>query len=141
MVNITQAQAPVSSNKAAPRNSTTSASGGRGTLPTGRPCEICGFEPKTKNKSRERQDHLAMKHYRERIQADLTEVTNFQCPLCDYVGKDKQTIYRHYTGKHKVVEQYLADDIASGKIIPLAAKTAAAAAQAIPNLPTAVESL
>ena len=34
----------------------------------------------------------------------------------------------------------MAEDIASGKIIPLAAKTAAAA-QAIPNLPTAVESL
>ena len=38
-----------------------------------------------------------------------------------------------------MVEQYLAEDIASGKIIPLAAKNAAA--QAIPNLPTAVESL
>ena len=61
---------------------------------TGRPCELCGFEPKTKNKSRERQDHLAMKHYRERIQADLTASTNFSCPLCSYVGKDKQTIYR-----------------------------------------------
>ena len=65
---------------------------------TGRPCEICGFEPKTKNKSRERQDHLAMKHYRERIQNDLSTVKNFVCPLCEYVGKDKQTIYRHYTG-------------------------------------------
>ena len=62
---------------------------------TGRPCELCGFEPKTKNKSRERQDHLAMKHYRERIQADLTASTNFSCPMCDYVGKDKQTIYRY----------------------------------------------
>ena len=61
---------------------------------TGRPCELCGFEPKTKNKSRERQDHLAMKHYRDRIQADLSASTNFSCPMCDYVGKDKQTIYR-----------------------------------------------
>ena len=161
MVNITQAQAPVLSNKTTPRNSTTSASGGRGTLPTGRPCEICGFEPKTKNKSRERQDHLAMKHYRERIQADLTEVTNFQCPLCDYVGKDKQTIYRHYTGKHKVVEQYLADDIRDGKVIPLnpeqmknaqqnlaalkdtkqAQRNSTNAEANIPNLPTTVEPL
>ena len=91
-------------------------------LATGRPCEICGFEPKTKNKSRERQDHLAMKHYRERIQQDLANCTNFVCPICNYTGKDKQTIYRHYTGKHKVVEQYLADDIASGKVIPLSQK-------------------
>ena len=43
----------------------------------------------------------------------------------EYAGKDKQTIYRHYTGKHKVVEQYLAEDIAAGKVIPLAAKAAA----------------
>ena len=63
-----------------------------------------------------------MKHYRERIQQDLANCTNFVCPICNYTGKDKQTIYRHYTGKHKVVEQYLADDIASGKIIPLSQK-------------------
>jgi uncharacterized C2H2 Zn-finger protein len=102
-----------------------------------------------------------MKHYRERIQSDLTEVTNFQCPLCDYVGKDKQTIYRHYTGKHKVVEQYLADDIRDGKIIPLSPEQMKNAQQNlvvakdtkqtprnsissegnIPNLPTTVEAL
>merc|ERR1719270_1134763 len=128
---------------------------------TGRPCELCGFEPKTKNKSRERQDHLAMKHYRDRIQADLTASTNFSCPLCEYVGKDKQTIYRHYTGKHKVVEQYLAQDIANGRVVTLAQKQMKNAQQNlaalkdtkqaqrnsmnteanIPNLPTTVEPL
>ena len=108
---------------------------------TGRPCEICGYEPKTKNKSRERQDHLAMKHYRPRIEEDLKEVTanNYKCPICDYMGKDKQTIYRHYTGKHKVVEKYLADDIAAGTVIPLAQKLAVtpvtAAIAALPPLP------
>ena len=95
---------------------------------TGRPCEICGYEPKTKNKSRERQDHLAMKHYRPRIEEDLKAVTvnNYKCPICDYMGKDKQTIYRHYTGKHKVVEKYLADDIAAGTVVPLPQKLAVA---------------
>ena len=83
---------------------------------TGRPCEICGFEPKTKNKSRERQDHLAMKHYRERIQADLAAAQNYKCPLCEYIGKDKQTIYRHYTGKHKVTSSWNSD--CSLKLIP-----------------------
>ena len=161
VANMAQGPAPVSVSKTTPRASTASATGGRGALPTGRPCEICGFEPKTKNKSRERQDHLAMKHYRERIQSDLTEVTNFQCPLCDYVGKDKQTIYRHYKGKHKVVEQYLADDIRDGKVIPLnpeqmknAQQNLAASKDTkqgprtsmnveanIPNLPTTVEPL
>jgi transposase-like protein len=43
-----------------------------------------------------------MKHYRERIQGDLAATQSYRCPLCDYHGKDKQTIYRHYTGKHKV---------------------------------------
>ena len=111
---------------------------------TGRPCELCGFEPKTKNKSRERQDHLAMKHYRERIQADLTASTNFSCPLCEYVGKDKQTIYRHYTGKHKVVEQYLAQDIEAGRVETLAqkqAKLAAAAAAQANNVTNVVSNL
>ena len=161
VASLAQGSNLTSSNKSTARTTTTSAAAGRGGLPTGRPCEICGFEPKTKNKSRERQDHLAMKHYRERIQSDLTEVTNFQCPLCDYVGKDKQTIYRHYTGKHKVVEQYLADDIRDGKVIPLSpeqmknAQLHLAIAKDskqnprssinsegnIPNLPTAVETL
>ena len=86
---------------------------------TGRPCEICGFEPKTKNKSRERQDHLAMKHYRERIQQELTKVVNLKCPICEFIGKDKQTIYRHYIGKHRVVEKYLEEDLVKGNIKPL----------------------
>ena len=54
--------------------------------------------------------------------------TNFSCLLCEYVGKDKQTIYRHYTGKHKVVEQYLSEDIASGRVETLAQKQAKEAA-------------
>ncbi len=85
----------------------------------GRPCEICGYEPKTKNKSRERSDHLAMKHYKERIEQDLAKIVDLTCPICGFKGKDKQTIYRHYTGKHRVVEKYLADDLASGKVVPL----------------------
>ncbi len=85
----------------------------------GRPCEICGYEPKTKNKSRERSDHLAMKHYKERIERDLAQIVDQTCPICGFRGKDKQTIYRHYTGKHRVVEKYLADDLASGKVVPL----------------------
>ena len=30
-------------------------------------CELCGFEPKTINKLREKQDHLIMKHFKEKI--------------------------------------------------------------------------
>ena len=49
--------------------------------------------------------------------------------MCEYVGKDKQTIYRHYTGKHKVVEQYLSDDIREGRVETLAQKQAKEAAR------------
>ena len=34
-------------------------------------CELCGFEPKTKNKYREKQDHLTKQHFKERIDALL----------------------------------------------------------------------
>ena len=84
-----------------------------------KPCEICGYEPKTKNKSRERSDHLAMKHYKERIEQDLAKIKDLKCPLCDFKGKDRQTIHRHYTGKHRVVENYLIEDIRNGRVLPL----------------------
>ena len=34
-------------------------------------CDICGFEPYTKNKYREKQDHLTKQHFKERIDALL----------------------------------------------------------------------
>ena len=39
--------------------------------------------------------------------------------------------FRHYTGKHKVVEQYLSEDIANGRVVTLAQKQAAADASNI----------
>ncbi len=132
--------APAAASSSAKRSSASRSSGSsQDRRNTGRPCEICGYEPKTKNKSRERQDHLAMKHYRQRIEEDLKDVTsNYKCPICEYVGKDKQTIYRHYTGKHKVVESYLQADIDSGKVIPLAVRQQQQAAAAGIPTPTTV---
>ena len=91
-------------------------------------CELCGFEPKTKNKSRERRDHLAKKHYRERIQKELWD--NYpSCPLCEYVGKDRYTTYRHYIDKHNVVEQYLDRDIRAGRVETIEVMSAGGLAQ------------
>ena len=71
-------------------------------------CELCGFEPKTKNKYREKQDHLVMKHFKERIDKIFPHCRPYSCPNpeCDFTGKDKQALLRHYTGKHKLLARY-----------------------------------
>ena len=77
-------------------------------------CELCGFEPKTKNKYREKQDHLVMKHFKERIDKIFPHCRPYACPNpeCDFTGKDKQALLRHYTGKHGVLELYLREALA-----------------------------
>ena len=77
-------------------------------------CELCGFEPKTKNKYREKQDHLVMKHFKERIDKIFPHCRPYLCPNkeCEFTGKDKQALLRHYTGKHGVLEVYLREALA-----------------------------
>ena len=55
-------------------------------------CDICGFEPYTKNKYREKQDHLTKHHFKEKIERLLPLTGPYNCPdgECQYVGKDKQ---------------------------------------------------
>ena len=61
-------------------------------------CELCGFEPKTKNKYRERQDHLLRAHFMHKMSEVFPTFSNFNCPSsdCVFIGKDKQSIMRHY---------------------------------------------
>ena len=107
-----------------------------------RPCEICGYEPKKeeKHKSRARRDHLATKHYGARIEKDLGlskgPANTYSCPLCSYVGKNKPSLYWHYTKWHKVLERYLAEDIATGKVVPFVRKDRVQAAGSVPGVPT-----
>ena len=84
---------------------------------TGIPCEICGWVFKHKNKSRERREHLAMKHYLEQIETDLAASAKYSCPMCEYIGKDNQEIVRHYTRVHKVLDKYISDDIKAARTI------------------------
>ena len=72
-------------------------------------CEICGFVPYTKNKYREKQDHLAKFHFKERIDAVMPTTRPYACPDCDcnYLGKDKQDVLRHYTGKHNILKMWV----------------------------------
>eukprot|EP00096_Caligus_rogercresseyi_P008830 TRINITY_DN2862_c1_g1_i2.p1 TRINITY_DN2862_c1_g1~~TRINITY_DN2862_c1_g1_i2.p1 ORF type:complete len:431 (-),score=191.25 TRINITY_DN2862_c1_g1_i2:1273-2565(-) len=77
-------------------------------------CELCGFEPKTKNKYREKQDHLVMKHFKEKIDKIFPHCRPYACPsgTCAFTGKDKQALLRHYTGKHGILDKYLREALA-----------------------------
>lgn len=77
-------------------------------------CELCGFEPKTKNKYREKQDHLVMKHFREKIDLVFPQRRPYSCPTdqCGFTGKDRQALLRHYAGKHGKLEKYLKEALA-----------------------------
>ena len=81
-------------------------------------CELCGFEPKTKNKYREKQDHLVMKHFKEKIDKIFPHCRPYTCPSgdCSFTGKDKQALLRHYTGKHGILERYLREALAENGI-------------------------
>ena len=78
-------------------------------------CELCGFEPKTINIYREKQDHLVMKHFKEKIDKILPHCRPYTCPTheCDFTGKDKQALQRHYTGKHGILEKMLQEELAA----------------------------
>ena len=74
-------------------------------------CQFCGYEPKTKNKWQDREDHWVAIHFKVELDKLFPGQKNVWkpyhpdiCPLegCDYRGKSKQTLMRHYTSKHIV---------------------------------------
>ena len=71
-------------------------------------CELCGFKAITKNKYREKQDHISKWHFAKRLEMIIPQNTKkpFLCPDCHYTGKDRQCVLRHYTGKHAVLETW-----------------------------------
>lgn len=57
-------------------------------------------------------DHLAMKHFRDKMVAELRTDKPLKCPRCDeFESKDKQNLFRHMISKHKVLDHYLAEAI------------------------------
>ena len=73
-------------------------------------CELCGFEPKTKNKSRERMNHLTRKHFQEQMNNKLNSDNPKKCPRCD-MRDFKDTSSLHMISKHNVLDQHLVDAI------------------------------
>merc|ERR1712008_510913 len=43
-------------------------------------CELCGYVPITKNNYRERQDHLARVHFKDKIDPMVPKCTPYKCP-------------------------------------------------------------
>merc|ERR1712183_174218 len=73
-------------------------------------CELCGFRPKTKNKYREKQDHLMNRHFKKQIdQLLVNNNSQKKCPTCDYEAGDRQSLLRHYTAKHGILEKLLSE--------------------------------
>jgi hypothetical protein len=60
------------------------------------------------------QDHLVMKHFKEKIDKIFPHCRPYTCPIadCTFTGKDKQALLRHYTGKHGILERYLKEALA-----------------------------
>jgi len=81
---------------------------------TGFTCELCGFEPKTKNKYRERKHHLVMKHFKERIDKEIPASEPFTCPTvgCVYIGVNKQSLLRHSIRQHNLLKLFICDALA-----------------------------
>ena len=82
-----------------------------------RPCELCGFKGGYKTSGFiKRQHHLYHMHYKAKIDADLKDIIDFTCPLCPYIGKSHWLLNDHYICTHRVVEKYLSEDIAAGRV-------------------------
>lgn len=77
-------------------------------------CEICGFEPKTKNKYREKQDHQMRVHFMDKVNMIFPSFSNYNCPSpdCVFMAKDKQSFLRHYISKHGLIETFLRETLA-----------------------------
>ena len=70
---------------------------------------------KTKKKLRAKQDHMALKHFKDKLDKDLPHCRPFVCPLSGDTLCDKISLIRHYlyTGKHvRVLKVYLDEALA-----------------------------
>lgn len=76
-------------------------------------CDLCGFEPNSKNKFRAKQDHLMRVHFMDKINQIFPDLKVKICPAnsCTFEAADKQHLLRHYVNKHKVLENWLKEAI------------------------------
>ena len=82
-------------------------------------CELCDFVAQTKNKYREKQDHLSRVHFKDKIDKFIPKCKPYKCPESDclYVGKDNQAILRHFTVKHDIIKKWLKEALSTKEIV------------------------
>ena len=78
-------------------------------------CELCDFVTQTKNKIREKQDHLSRVHFKDKIDRIVPKCRPYNCPEidCSFVGKDYQSMLRHFTGKHDILKKLLKEALST----------------------------
>ena len=78
-------------------------------------CPLCGEKAGTKNPYRRLQDHLARRHFWERLQSELPKEKPYPCPEPECGGKahtDWQAVMRHYIGhKHGKLDMYVNEEL------------------------------
>ena len=89
-------------------------------------CRLCGFKPTTRNKYREIQDHTIREHFKEQIENQLSKSKD--CPKCDYHGKDKQALVRHFC-KHGILEELIGEELKSREVGAIHARKSQAQAE------------
>ena len=95
-------------------------------------CILCGYVPKTKYKPRELENHLARVHFKDKIDKVIPKCKPYKCPEidCFYVGKDNQSILRHFTGKHDILRKWLKEALSTKEIVN--------SSDSIPNINTMI---
>merc|ERR1719228_370067 len=64
-------------------------------------CELCGEEFNNTNKTRDKGNHQ-VNHFRDAIYQVLP-ASGFDCPRCSFVGRDRNSVLKHYGLSHRVV--------------------------------------
>lgn len=81
-------------------------------------CELCDFVAQTKNKYREKQDHLSRVHFKDKIDKLVPKCRPYNCPEidCSFVGKDNQSVLRHFIGKHDILRKLLKEALSTPNV-------------------------
>ena len=81
-------------------------------------CELCDFVAQTKNKYREKQDHLSSVHFKDKIDKLIPKCRPYNCPEidCSFVGKDNQSVLRHFIGKHDILKKLLKEALSTPNV-------------------------
>ena len=99
-------------------------------------CELCDFVAQTKNKYREKQDHLSRVHFKDKIDKLVPKCRPYNCPEidCSFVGKDNQSVLRHFIGKHDILKKLLKEALSTPNVWMKFLEKIGKSSEIIPNV-------